>query len=696
MIVAKTTNPILIEKIRERDIKTIMTWFETKKDIYYKASLIYLKDPQEIEEVFYRVIIKIYEENYRIKRDTSFDAWVISILLNECWVRSANNLKEKLDVSEGEMLSKLSQLEKNYKDPLLLSYMMNVTLDEVSQILQIPIQTVKSRLFSGIQLLQNEWEDSTILDGCRQYQDHFINYLDRTLNRERCIELEIHIHSCDSCNNMLFSYQHVILTLIRESESLEIPPAFMDLVTKKVMETEKEIERVKKQVKKKRTLISAILASIITITMFVGFVTNGFSNIYYSWLDWNQLEDKEMLTYLKNGLGEPLNLEAESNGIKVKIKTAIADESQTLIYYEVEDTNEGNEKYAINAFEGVTVENEYDLLNLQAEFLPYIQMGEETLAKKDQNVFSGKLSLLPISKETGTIMLKISKLLEVIEDTSNSENTMYNLNYNLMGNMEGDWSFEIPVTKHASIEHELDKEIEIDGIPIILERIAFAPTTTLLEYRFSDTIQKNKQIQNINIESLERDKQIAQTHNIHYDHYLNDGSLQKSFESLYFEKSKEVNIHFSSINYFVEDHVSFNLNTEGTFPQTFEYVGSSITIEDLTIGTPTKVVFIHGPPEDRAYESLHFEFKTKNENEYVNMNYISNDGVLIDRDGTIYEASEYNIHIVKSEPPRYYETKIESELVRDSSNEQVIPSKLQIYGYSTTNYIDEVVAIQLD
>jgi DNA-directed RNA polymerase specialized sigma24 family protein len=692
-VIGAKTNPILIEKIREKDIKTILDWFDTKKDIYYKSALIYLKDPQEIEDVFYRVIMKIYEESRRIDKETCFDAWVISILLNECWRRSTNNLEERLNVSDGEILKILSELENNYKDPIILKYIMGLTYDEVSHILQrMPVQTVRSRLFKGIQLLQNDLENSTKRVGCEPYQDKFIDYLDMTLKRDKKIELEIHIRTCVSCNNALVSLQDVFLTLGREVEALEIPLTIMDNLTKRVKEAEQREEKVKK----KRTQISGVLASILTIAIFVGFVTHGFSYLYYSWLDWNQLEDEEMLTYLKSGLGEPLNIESESNGIKVKIKTAIADEFRTLIYYEVEDTNEENRKYTINLYEGLTVENEQDVLNLQAEPLSYFPMEEQTVEKKDKNVFSGKLSLLPISEESGTIKLKVSKLLQVLEDPSNPKDSLYKTyTSNNMEFIHGEWSFEIPVTKQASIEHELNKEIEIDGIPIEIDRIAFAPTATMLQYRFNGMDQGNKHIQEINIASLERGKQISQTHNF-YSMNSHNGSYQKSFETLYFEKSKEVKIHFSSINYSIVDNVSFNLNAKGKFPQTFEYLGNTISIDNITIGKPTKVVFIDAPPEERVYESLHFEIKTDKENEQLIMNYSSNDGVLIDRHGNTYDPNEYNYYNVKSEPPRYYETKYDIELFEEISGEQVIPNKLQINGYRSTKYLDEVVDIRLD
>jgi hypothetical protein len=393
-------------------------------------------------------------------------------------------------------------------------------------------------------------------------------------------------------------------------------------------------------------------------------------------------------------LVKPLNLEAEYNGVKIKIRTAVADDYQTVLYYEVENSNDENNRYTINMFEGFTVQNEQDVFDLQAEPISPFRFGEPTLEKNEKNVFSGKLSLLPISSESGTIKLKVSKLLKVDENPSNPEQTLYKTYYNNnIETFDGEWSFEIPVTKHASVEHVVKETFEVGGIPLTIDKIIFAPTVTLLQYKVVHSNQEQKQIHDVYIDHIKKGKQKSTTH--HSQSMTQHGYYQKSFDTLYFEESKDVKIHFSSFYYYQEDHVSFSLDANGPFPQTFEYMGNQISIENITVGERTKVAFTDAPPEDREYESLHFEFKTDDENEHLLMNYHSNNGVLMDRDGKIYDQSEY-YYYGNMEPPRYYETEYDIELFKESSNEQVIPKKLQIYGYQATEYIDQVIELRLD
>ncbi|WP_209794315.1 DUF4179 domain-containing protein [Cytobacillus luteolus] len=679
------TNPILIESVKEKDMKSILDWFDSKRDIFYKFAWNYNKDPKVIEDLFYNSIMNIYDGNRKLKKNTNFEAWVISIFLKECWEIQKNNQEEPF-VTDNVILNDLSQLESKYKDTIILSYFMDLPHDQVAHILQVPIQAVKTNLLTGIQLLSKDFGNTTQQEDCKEFQNQFFDYLNWSLVREKKIDLEIHIHTCQSCQRVLGSVQNVVLTL-REVGNLEIPNGFMKHITSKVNET---LTR-RLLVKKKRTIKSIVLSSLLGIILVVGFFTNGFGYLYYSWLDFRQLEDEQMLGYLKSGLGEPLNLEEESNGIKVKIKTAIADEYQTLIYFEIEDTNEESNKYMINVFDGVYIENERDILDDRS--FPFFNFPIEKIGQeKNENIFSGKFSLLPISQESGTIKLKLTNLLKVTEDSSSPEELIYR-NYNEREVVVGDWSFDIPVTKHASVEQELNKQIEIDGVPITFKKIYFAPTTTVLEYDF-ERMQGQKHINEIRIQSLENEGKISKAHLYGY-HYSRNGFYQSSFDSHYFEKPKEIKVQFSSILSFIEDRVTFDLNKESTSPQTIEYLGNTISINNIIDGERKRVEFIDAQVEGREYESLHFEFKTEND-EPLNMNYHSSDGVLIDRNGKTYDQTEYNYFMSNTEPPRYFQTKIDVELFEQGSNEGVFPDKLQIHGYSTINYIDDVVEISLD
>src|SRR5690606_20481884 len=181
---------------------------------------------------------------------------------------------------------------------------------------------------------------------------YYLDYLNKTLNRKEKIDLEIHLHTCSNCQQKLKAFHDVILQLTKEFADVDIPKTFMDSVTQKVENTlhERSIK------KRKRTKIGIIISTLSLILLCLGLFTNTYSNIYYSWVDWKTNEDEQLRQIYKDGLGVRLNLEVVNNDMKVNIKTVVADEFQTLIYYEIENMS-SDKRYLINTFDGVRIKN---------------------------------------------------------------------------------------------------------------------------------------------------------------------------------------------------------------------------------------------------------------------------------------------------------------------------------------------------
>jgi RNA polymerase sigma factor (sigma-70 family) len=691
------TDPFLISKVREKDMESIIDWFDQNQKSFYTLGWSYRRSQQDMEEIFHRTIVKVYDELHHFKKDTSFETWATSIFINICRSLSENNQKRSLQASEEtqqKIFHALDQLEERDKEVIVLTYLKECPLDEVADILQIPVDTVKFRLFSGIQSLKEEMGYHTYLESCKEYHKHYIDYLGRTLNRPKKVEFEIHIYHCRGCHEELSFFQDIMLTLTEVTDAFSVPSSFMERVKGKVIETEKR----RQDRKKKRKLMGITFASTLALIIFTGFITNGFTNIYYSWVDWRNQEDEQLRAFFKSELGERLNMEEVSSGVKVKIKSAIADEVQTLIYYEIEDTNEEN-RYMMNFYDGVKVENDYEIMNLAAHSVYSPPMEQLELKNEEKNVYRGKISLPPILPDSGTIELKLTHLQKLVQDPE-SPTGFKAVPYEEMEYIEGDWSFDIPVTKQPSIVHELDKETKVDGIPIRLDKLIIAPTATLLQYSYQNN-QEDKRIEMINFASLETKGKKVQpnlyTGNSFIDTNQNSEwtSLQTSFETLYFEKPKEVAIQFASIHLSIEKLKKIDIDVSKDFPQTFEYLGNNLSIDKVKVGNPTEVVIKSEVTEDRVYESLQFQITSDNARKKTSMG-MSGDGVLIDKNGKQYDVNEYPFSIEKVGQPRFFQTKQSIELFNDASGEQVIPKTLEIQGYNTTKYVDNTVNVSLD
>ena len=135
---------------------------------------------------------------------------------------------------------------------------------------------------------------------------------------------------------------------------MHVPSSIMENVKARLAEKEK----IRQQKNKKRIRIGLVFAGVFALLIGIEFFTGAFSKPYYTWTEENQ----ELRAYLQQDLGERLNLKAESNGVKIRIKSAIADDIQTLIFYEIEDTNEDNQ-LMMSYGDGVFVENEREIMS---------------------------------------------------------------------------------------------------------------------------------------------------------------------------------------------------------------------------------------------------------------------------------------------------------------------------------------------
>ncbi len=692
MIPAKI-DPISITTIREKGVESIVDWFDQHKLSFYTLGLSYLNNQQQMEELFYRSIIKVHKELPRFKSETSFETWVTSIFIHTCRELSDDRSLQASEESEPrqDFFKALDQLKEHEKEAMVLTYVKGFSQEETAHLLQVSVEKIKELLFSGIQSLRKEMGYGSTFNGCKEYHKDYIDYLERTLDRSKKIDLEIHIYHCQDCQKDLATFQDVMLTMLNLTERMEdfhVPSDFMDNVKARLAEKEKH-----RQLKnKKRKRMGLVFASVFALLMGIEVFTGVFTNLYYTWTE----EDQQLRAFLQQDLGERLNLEEESDGVKIKIKSAIADDVQTLVFYEIEDTDKDNQ-YMMNYHNGgVFVENQSEIMSREVNPRYSPPELESDLNNEKKNVYHGKISLLPLSKDNGTIKLKITRLQKLIHNSPdrNAFRADMEMEYEF-----GKWNFEIPVTKQPSVEYALDEETEVEGIPVRFDKLTIAPTATILQYGIHNE-QPEMRIGVLNFDNLEVNNKKVKA-DMYGSSFLdsprdrNWTTFQAQFDPLFGEKPKEVNVQFGSINLTVEDKKTIELGASQEYPQTFEYAGSTLSIDKVEAGQSIKIVISNHENENRAYESLQFNILGEDENEPISME-MNSEGVLVDKNGIEYDMNESPVAYGEIEQPRYFVTVQGMELHSNNTGETVIPKSLEIYGYNTTKYLDDVVKISLE
>ncbi|WP_282140368.1 DUF4179 domain-containing protein [Cytobacillus oceanisediminis] len=679
LVIPVKNNPILPVAIRVKDIESIVNWFEQHQRSLYAIGWSYLGNQRKIEEHFYRAILQVHKELPRFKSSTSFEIWVLSIFIHICRELSLNKSLQASEESDShqKIFHELHKLIEKEREVLGLTYIRGLSKDETAQLLQVSSEQVKELLFSGLQSLRNGMGYGEHYHGCNEYQRLYVDYLERNLERPAKIDFEMHIYHCQDCQEDLAALQEVMVSFTEAIEKFRVPDGFIGNIKERVAQR----ESLDQQKKNKRKRNGIIATSIFALVIFAGVFTGVFSKLYYTWTEENQ----ELRAFLQEDVGERLNLEAESGGVKIKIKSAIADETQTLIFYEIEDLKENNQ-YMINIDDGVFIENEREIMvaNTFPRYFP--PDTEMELNNKEKNIYHGKISLRPLKEDTGTVKLKLNKVMKLKRNPSDS--------YVNMEPEEGEWNFEIPITKQPSTEYALKEDIEIEGVRVRLDKLILAPTATILQYSINN-VQTKKRIDMINFKNLEINQKTmnADLYGNSYVHEqpdMNWNNFHAYFEPLFEKETNEVKVQFASAYLSIEDHKTIKLDASREYPQTFVYAGSTISIDKVEIGQPSTVIFSNHEIKNRAYESLHFNIHTEDNDSSIEGDY---KGVIVDKNGKEYDMHKITPKIFEEmEEPRHFFTVQSLKLHGD----KVIPRSLDITGYNTTKYLDDVVEIQTE
>ncbi|MET3658037.1 DUF4179 domain-containing protein [Sporosarcina psychrophila] len=528
---------------------------------------------------------------------------------------------------------------------------------------------------------------------CNDIQEHFIDYLEGNLGEMARKEIEQHLTECGNCTKDMKELQEIVAVLDSGSDFIQIPDNFMSNVRNAVSNTQNSRRK-----KSKHRATMGIVATLF-LTLFVGtaVATNSFTSVMDWWKDLSNKQNEQMQDYVQQGLGEYLNLETESNGVKVTITSVVADDIQTLIYYEIEDEQKDN-NYMINFSKGLQITNQDEIWNIKDEPSYSPVSSSLSIYSESNHVYRGRLGAAPMSTDEGTIHLELSKL-EKLSNTPRDTEGSQSISIGTNEFIEGDWRFDIPVKKHPAIVHEFEVETEIDGNPVIFDKLTIAPTITVLSYRYRNE-NPDRKIQYLTIASLE-----SKGKHVYGQQGLAgsgggggsaDGwnSVETTFESLYFEKPTDVLIHIGSASYSIEEQAQFAVDVSKELPQTFEYGGNKISIKQIEVGERTKIEMTEELHHKRVYERLDYRFYDKDGQGASGGTNV--DGYYIDKHGGKYKVNENFYRLNELEHPRFFSTEHHIQLYRDDKEGDFVPAVLEIEGYSVTSFYDDIIEISFE
>lgn len=161
----------LVMKSKKGDISAFMELLREKEQLIYKISFTYTKNSYDAEDCISEAAIKAFEKIKQLKNVDKFYSWYTSILINIC----RRHIKNKVSASTEEELNEirdtfsyksiddrimveglLGKLRKDERDILVLRYLKDYSIQEVADIMDIPLSTAKTKIYRTLNFLRSK------------------------------------------------------------------------------------------------------------------------------------------------------------------------------------------------------------------------------------------------------------------------------------------------------------------------------------------------------------------------------------------------------------------------------------------------------------------------------------------------------------------------------------------------------------
>ena len=147
---------------------------ESNKLRFYKTAKAILKNDDDVYDALQEALISMYENYGQLKKEEYFSTWATRIIINKCYDllrKRKNNIvpidefiennpsmgqNDKYEIDENGIKQAMNFLNDDIKLIVVLYYYDNYSVKEISEIVNIPEGTVKSRLSTARKILKQK------------------------------------------------------------------------------------------------------------------------------------------------------------------------------------------------------------------------------------------------------------------------------------------------------------------------------------------------------------------------------------------------------------------------------------------------------------------------------------------------------------------------------------------------------------
>jgi RNA polymerase sigma-70 factor (ECF subfamily) len=160
----------LINRLQRADLDALGVLFERYRDRVYRTALMIVHDPAVAEDILQDCFLKVYANAHRIDTSRPLAPWLyrVTVNLSYTWLSRGKNRRLSLDNVIDRLVSPMKQapdqlteqvelrqsvrkaigsLSIDQRVVVVLYYLNGLSLQDIADILDLPIGTVKSRLY---------------------------------------------------------------------------------------------------------------------------------------------------------------------------------------------------------------------------------------------------------------------------------------------------------------------------------------------------------------------------------------------------------------------------------------------------------------------------------------------------------------------------------------------------------------------
>ena len=170
----------LVKKAKKGDKEALLKLILQERDNYYRLAFVYMRNQQDAEDMIQDMILSLYDNVKNLRKEESFYSWSKTILVNLCKGRLETRKRvipvegvkeESIEFTGGEdrmdLDYYLGTLKESHREIIRLRYYLDMDYKSISELLEIPLGTVKSRVNTAMDKLRSAMGEENLDDQAR-------------------------------------------------------------------------------------------------------------------------------------------------------------------------------------------------------------------------------------------------------------------------------------------------------------------------------------------------------------------------------------------------------------------------------------------------------------------------------------------------------------------------------------------------